>query len=263
MRRTIGILSLVLTAAASAVAEDLPRFDVASVKPSPEVAPGQNININLGTARHGEVTLTNTNLSDCIRYAYGLVSDEQISGPDWMRSYKLRFDIDAKAPVDTPVSRLLQMLQQLLTERFRLAIHREPKPMAHLELSVAKGGPKLKVSKDDGAAGLVEYGPGRLFYNHVPLHTLAVLLSRQLKQPVLDVTGIEGNFDVKLEWRPDGPQPVSKGPDAAPAKEADDMAFRRDLFGAVQAQLGLKLEPKKTPMDVLVIDHAEQVPVGN
>jgi uncharacterized protein (TIGR03435 family) len=261
------LLSLILVAVAPALcqkAADLPSFDVASVKPSPESGPGQSININLGTARHGEVTLQNTNVSDCVRFAYGLVSDEQVSGPDWIRSYQFRFDIDAKAPPDTPREQLLRMMQRLLAERFHLVLHREPRPVARLDLEVAKGGPKLHASLDSTVSGLVAYRPGQLAYNHIPLNTLAVLLSRQLKQPVIDNTGIAGFFDIKLEWLPDNPPRPSTGPDGAKkAAIPDDMDLRPDIFHAVQAQLGLKLETRRTPIDVLVIDHVDQVPVGN
>jgi len=258
MRGAIAPLVLMLLAAVGAPAQgaaDLPAFDVASVKPSLPVAPGQNININLGTARHGEVTLTNTNLSDCIRFAYELVSEAQIAGPDWLRSYELRYDIDAKAPPDTPRDRLLLMLQRLLAERFQLALHREPRPIAHLELQVAKSGLKLHASQDGAAAGRRYYGRGRLSYDGISIHTLAVLLSRQLRQPVLDKTGLEGTFDVNLEWTPDDPP--------SPAGEPSGLTLHPDIFGAVQSQLGLKLEMRKTPLEVLVVDRAEKVPAAN
>jgi uncharacterized protein (TIGR03435 family) len=155
------------------------------------------------------------------------------------------------------------MMQRLLAERFQLALHREPRPLAHLDLGVAKGGPKLHASGESTPSGLVAYGRGLLAYNHLALSTLAVLLSRQLKQPVLDNTGIPGFFDVKLEWLPDEPPRPSQGPDAAHAPEAADMNLRPDIFHAVQTQLGLKLESRKTPVEILVIDRVEQVPAGN
>jgi len=259
MRRTIAGLVFCLTAAAQTAAE-LPSFDVASVKPNTD--PGDRISINLGTARHGEVTLNNTNMNDCIRFAYGLSSNEQISGPLWMGDYKIRFDIDAKAPPDTPRDTLLLMLRRLLAERFHLALHGEPKPVAHYEIEVAKGGPKLPASGEE-ISRLVSYGRGLLDYRHIPMATFAVLLARQLKQPVLDRTGLNGAFDVKLEWRPDDPQPITRGPDPASQPEDREIESRPDLFHAIQAQLGLKLTSSKSPIEVLVIDHADQVPVGN
>ena len=127
----------------AAVAWAQPAFDVASVKPSPP-PPGDLININLGTESHGEVTLGNTTLSECIRFAYGLSSEDQIAGPDWIRDRHIRFDIIAKAPAATPHDQILRMMQTLLAERFRLAIHREPRRVAHLELMPGKGPSKAK-----------------------------------------------------------------------------------------------------------------------
>jgi uncharacterized protein (TIGR03435 family) len=226
-------------------------FDVASVKPSPDTG-GDSLNINLGTARHGVVTLTNTTLSECIQFAYGLSSEDQISGPDWIRDRRLRVDIVAKAPPDTPRDRLLLMTQALLAERFRLELHREPRPVAHYEISVAKGGPKLPEAKPDEPSGLVSYGRGKLHYTRVPMHSLELLLSRQLKQVVIDKTGLTGFYDFNLEWDPG---------DAAPEPSANTAL--PGIFKAIQQQLGLTLEARKTPLDVLVVDRAEKIPLGN
>ncbi len=245
---------------AAAAQTDLPSFDVASVKPNTEI--GASIRVNLGTARHGEVTLNNTNMNDCIRFAFNLSSNDQIEGPDWMGSYKIRFDIDAKAPPDTPRATLLLMTQRLLAERFHLALHRRSKAIAHYEIEAAPGGLKLAHSTEDPDTNLVGYGAGRLNYRHIPIATLAILLSRQLKQPVIDNTRLDGFYDIDLAWRPDDPQPISRGPDAAAPPEPPDMESRPDLFHAM-AQLGLKLVASKAPIDVLVIDHVDQVPVGN
>src|SRR5215467_13926598 len=108
-------------AVASAPAQ--PAFDVASVKQGGPVRPDGLLDINLGTAVHGVVTLSNTTLSECIRYAYGLANESQIAGPDWIRDRSIRFEIVAKAPADTPVDALRRMLQTLLNERFRLEMH--------------------------------------------------------------------------------------------------------------------------------------------
>src|ERR1051326_4002958 len=83
------------------VSTQRPEFEVASLKPSPASAPGEPININLGTFRNGRLTFGNASLSDLMKYAYGLVSDEQISGPDWIKT--TRFDVIAQtAPATTP-----------------------------------------------------------------------------------------------------------------------------------------------------------------
>lgn len=225
-----------------------PVFDVSSVKPSPPSA--GNIRINLGTAEHGEVTLRNTTLSECIQFAYGLSSEDQIVGPAWMRDRSLRVDIIAKAPPGTPRDQLLLMLQNLLVERFRLETHREARPLAHYELELGKGAPKIVESKDDfSSSNLRAYGRGRLSYAHLTMQALAILLSRQLKEVVIDETGLKGFYDINLEWAPE---------DAAP-----DGPPLPDVFTAVREQLGLRLEAKKTPVDAIVVDRADKVPIAN
>lgn len=248
MRRT---LPLALIAFATARAQP-PAFDVASLKPSPP-SETHYIDINLGTLKHGVVTLTNTTLSECLQFAYGLVSEEQIDGPDWIRDRHLRIDITAKTSPDTPRDQVLLMTQALLAERFRMELHREPRPVRHLELTVAKKGPRLPVSQEDAPPGTNNYSRGRLFYDRQSLHHVAVLLSRQLKQPVIDLTGLTGFYDVHLEWAPD---------DASPAETTGSEPLP-DIFRAVEQQLGLHLESRNTPIDILVIDRADKVPIAN
>jgi hypothetical protein len=95
---------LTLLSFATALAQS-PTFDVASVKPSPPS--GDLLNINLGTFSHGVVTLTNTTLSECIQYAYGLVSEDLINGPDWIRDHQLRVEIIAKTAPGTPLDQAI------------------------------------------------------------------------------------------------------------------------------------------------------------
>jgi uncharacterized protein (TIGR03435 family) len=233
-----------------------PAFDVASVKPSPPAPAGENININLGTARHGEVSLGNANLNECIRFAYGFVSQDQVAGPDWINDRETRFDILGKAPAtDTSREQLLQMLRSLLDERFRLKFHYEPKRIPHYALVIAKTGSKLAASQPEASARQ-SYGKGRIFHSQIRMDTLAMLLSRQLRQTVLDMTSLTGTYDVKLEWAPDLSQP-------AETKEAEERAAGPSIFTALQEQLGLKLEARKDPLQVMVVDRAERAPLPN
>jgi len=255
-RNTLHLLSAIFAACGAALAQSAAAptaFDVASVKPSPPSGSGL-LNINLGTFNHGVATLTNTTLSECIRFAYGLVSEDQISGPDWIRDRSLRVDIVAKTSPETPFSQALLMMQTLLAQRFHLDLHREPRPIRHFELALGKSAARLHESKDDAPVVNATYRRGLLFYDHMAMHTLAVLLSRQLKQPVIDLTGLSGFYDIHLEWSPDDPAGKEALPDVAPLP---------DVYHAVEAQLGLQLEPKKTAIDVLAIDRAEKVPIAN
>jgi uncharacterized protein (TIGR03435 family) len=238
----------------------LPTFDVASVHAVPN-APG-DYRANLGTATHGEVTLTNATLSQCLRYAFGINNDDQISGPDWIKSREFRYDIVAKAPPETPIAQLLLMLQGLLTEHFTLAIHRELKQKAFLALRIGKKGLKMQQSRDGAPPGGREIA-GAIVTNVMPMDHLTMLLSRFLRQPVVDMTGLKGNFEVKLEWTPESVQPPVAPvamPDPGAASPVDS---RPSIFVAVQEQLGLALESRKGPLEVIAVDRADKVPIEN
>jgi uncharacterized protein (TIGR03435 family) len=241
------LLSIVL----SCVALAQPTFDVASVKQGGPVRPDGLLDINLGTSNHGTVTLSNATLSECIQYAYGLTNEAQIAGPDWIRDRGVRFEIVAKAPPETPNEQLRLMLQTLLKDRFRLEMHRESRKVSHFLLTVAKTGPRMPVSEGAGPGARLLYGRGRLSYTRLSMDRFTVLLSRQLKEPVLNQTGLAGAYDVDLTWTPEDTPPET------------DRALGPDIFNAVQQQLGLKLEPSKRPLEVLAVDRAEKTPISN
>jgi uncharacterized protein (TIGR03435 family) len=261
MRRPIALtLGAAVLAAATAGAQSRPAFDVASLKPSPPLT-GDLININLGTARHGLLTLSNACLADCLRYAYSITNNEQIAGPDWIKFKDVRFDIQAKAPADTPLPRLREMLQTLLTERFKLESHTSQKSMSFVALVVGKNGPKIVEGVEDSDASHNSFIPGKIISNRIPMATLVTLLSRFLGETVVDMTGMKGWYAVNLEWTPEPPE-SRRPPESQPAAPAD-VAPGPTIFSAVESQLGLKLEHRKGPLDIMVIDHAERVPVGN
>jgi uncharacterized protein (TIGR03435 family) len=225
------------------------QFEVATVKRSPETG-SDTININLGNIRNGRVTLGNASLSDCLRFAYGIVSDAQIAGPDWIKSKAVRFDILAQAPADAPREQIMVMLQALLKERLKLELHHEPRELPHLALIAAKGGPKLKEAKPDAPQGNPSLF-GKIVAGRMTMGTLAMLISRFERQTVIDLTDLKGYYEFTLEWTPESR--------AAKAEEPPGPT----IFTAVQEQLGLRLEKRKGPIDVLVIDRAEQVPIEN
>jgi uncharacterized protein (TIGR03435 family) len=221
-----------------------PAFDVASVKPSPP-SPGDAISITLGAVNHGVVRMTNVTLGECVRWAYDLVSAEQLTGPAWIEERATRFDIIAKASPDTPLRQLRLMMRALLAERFALKLHSEPKRIEHYELTVSKAGLKLAVSPGDGPSHSPEYRTGVLNWSHLPMHTLAILLARQLKLLVLDSTNVSGFYDVNLQWTPD---------------DADVAGV--DIFSALR-KVGLNLERLKSPVDIWTVDSAEKTPREN
>ena len=132
-----------------------PAFDVASIKPVDMSTLGDSISMNIGTVRHEEVTFGNATLNDCIRFAYGMASDAEISGPDWIKSKRFLYDIDAKGAPGSSSEQLQAMMQALLAERFKLATHREQKEMSYYALEAAKGGAKIRrvAEKPDGFRG--------------------------------------------------------------------------------------------------------------
>jgi uncharacterized protein (TIGR03435 family) len=189
-------------------------------------------------------------LQNLLAQAYR-VRNFQISGPGWLDSE--RFDIVAKLPEEAGEDQLPAMLQALLEERFKLAFHREPKTLSAYVLVPGKGGPKLSAA--DGEIGGVRTTIGatrRHLSGKVDMSYLAGLLSNLLDRPVVDMTELKGVYDVDLEWS------VNDAPTAA--AQVDDPP---SLFTVLQERLGLRLESRKAPVDIYVIDHVERVPTGN
>jgi uncharacterized protein (TIGR03435 family) len=248
------VLSAVFAGAvmtATVCAQPNPTFDAASVKPVDVSTLGDSISMNIGTVRNGEVTFGNATLNDCIRFAYGVASDAQISGPEWIRAKRYLYNIDAKAAPGTSSAQLQAMMQTLLAERFRIVTHREQKEMSYYALEPAKGGVKMPSVKEvpDGFHG-TNFG-GRID-NIMPMQKLAYLLSRfETERPIIDRTGLDGTYQVKLSWT------------LRQTENANPDATETSLFTALEEQLGLKLEARKGPVDVLVVDSAEKIPTAN
>jgi uncharacterized protein (TIGR03435 family) len=226
-----------------------PAFDVAVVKISAPIT-GDTYNINTGRIVHNVLTLQNATLSDCLKFAYSLTADEQLAGPEWIRDKHYRFDVTAKALPGSPDDQLLLMLQALLKERFQMTVHRAQQVVPHYELVIGKYGSKLKESTvgPDEAKGAARLDG--ISSNRMQMNKLAMLLSRMTHLPVLDKTGLTGFYQFDLKYADE----VSKTPveNTSPS-----------LFTAVQEQLGLKLESRKGPVEVLVVDRAEKIPIEN
>ena len=242
MQSRNGAFLIAFLCLAGADAQPRPQFEVATVRSSPPPA-GDLININLGRVTNGTVTFNNASLSDCLKFAYGIVSDAQLQGPDWIKSKTVRFDIVAKAAPETPRDQLMAMVQALLAERLKLALHSEQRQLSFLALVVGKNGPKLKESEGTQGNPSIK---GRIAAQHMSMQLLATLLSRFERQTVVDMTGLKGTYEFQLVWAPD------TDPGSGPS-----------LFTAVQEQLGLRLEPRKGTLEVLVVDNAEKIPSEN
>jgi uncharacterized protein (TIGR03435 family) len=218
-----------------------PAFEAASIKLNTS---GSGSGGSKGSK--GQVVFTNVPLRRLIQRAYS-IQDFELVGPDWMAN--VRFDIAAKYPADSTAEQRPLMLQTLLAQRFHLTIHRETKEMPAYALVVAKNGPKLEASKEDGNSTTTNRG--RFEDTAVSMAGLAKQLAEQLEHPVVDKTGLTGVYTLKLEWTPDD-QPAGSEPALGPS-----------ISTALQDQLGLKLQTQKLPVEILVVDRVDRTPVDN
>jgi len=257
---------------AQAPAAQPPAFDVASVKPNKDGGPS-SVRVTPG----GMLTITNSNLRNIIRNAWNITNDQIVGGPDWLDSD--RFDITAKASQPFGQDQARAMLQALLADRFGLATHNETRelPVYLLVLARKDGalGPQMKKADVDCAAlfasvaaggkmperlpngnlpcGIsvrLNQGQGVVTGNGVAMEQLARNLVGGVGRIVVDKTGLAGYYDINVTFAADGPP--SAGAPAAPAPDPGGAS----LFTAMQEQLGLKLEPGRAPIPVLVIDRA-------
>jgi len=227
-------------------------FDVISVKPNKTGSGSTSIDWD-----DSKFDATNVSLMALLLNAYDLKDAQVINLPKWGES--VRFDIQAKVVDPNRKAKSLTddqnraMVQPILADRFQLKFHHETKVLPVYELVVAKSGPKFKDSKITGdqkaANGM---GPGSMRTSNttmmstaVPVSTLVDMLSSRLQRIVVDKTGLTGKYDLDLTWTPDD------GSTAAPDSNAPS------IFTALQEQLGLHLQPSKSPVETFVIDHVE------
>jgi uncharacterized protein (TIGR03435 family) len=226
-------------------------FEVASVKrASPPASGGVRSSMRLDP---GRLTCTNVTLKKLMVESYG-VKDYQVSGPDWLNTEI--YDIAATLPPGTTGDEVMLMIQTLLADRFKLVFHRDSKELPVYALVVGKGGSKLQ--EVEFGRGSTSGSPGHLTATRIAMRNLTEFLSRQTGLPVLDMTGLKGFYSFTLNYTPEA-APSAPSPET-PIPES---AVGPSLFTAVQEQLGLKLEARKAPVEILVVDHAEKVPTEN
>jgi uncharacterized protein (TIGR03435 family) len=220
-------------------AQTTPRvqFEVASIKPHPPDGP---LRVSMA-GEHGSIRYINVTVRACVRKAYGLRVFPLSQPGDPLATE--RYDIIAKAAGDASEAQTMQMLQALLEERFKLSVHRETKELPVYALVVGKKGPKFHEVKDDGSGAEIGGGDGhQIKAHHVSMKLLAGALQGYVGDPVLDETGLTGLYDLNLDFTLD----------------ENFSAEGSRIFEAVQEQLGLKLEARKGPVEVIVIDHVEK-----
>ena len=286
MRVAPRVVAVVLALSCGLLAQAGPTFDVVSIKPNKSATSGR-LNVSPG----GRFEWTNTTLKDLMRLAYMRFpydAREVAGGPSWIQSEGFTVIATTDRPLQTradglPVD-LIAMLKTLVEDRFQLKVHNEARDGAIYALVLARGDKKVGTglrSVPDACAdsikditagkaqqpqprrngpGPCSFGgpPGRIVANAVTMTMFANLLSGSVGQPVVDRTGLTGSFDIELTFDPASAAKAAKAVPSDPTAPIAPDNTAPSVFTALQEQLGLKLEPTRGPVDVLVIDHVER-----
>jgi uncharacterized protein (TIGR03435 family) len=235
----------------------IPAFDVASVKvsqPGADSGPRRGDRIQVSP---GSVTMRGISLKASVRWAWH-VSDSQVVGPDWLDSQ--RYEIAGKAAGPATEDELRLMMQTLLRERFKLTLHVQTKELGAYLLVPGKNGPKVHESTTQGEASIdINQRQWSVSVQRTPVARLVDMMSNALHAPVIDMTGLKGRYDLELNVAKYAADMVAPGK-SVESTPMDTVAL---LTTVLQSELGLKLEAKKVPLEVVVIDHAEKSPIEN
>ena len=254
-----GVSGLILLAAWASPGQNSQAplsFEAASIRPAEPAGPGA---VSSSRSTRGRIEFHAVTLRGVIAAAYR-VKEYQVSGPAWLDGQE--WEIVAKLPEGAPQSQAPDMLQNLLAARFKLQVHRDRKEVSGLALVVGSGGPKLKKADENAAPGRgrggfrMSTGPsgGRMIAPRATMAMLASAIAALTGTPVVDVTHLDGTYDIELEYGPD---------DLAAAAPADAAAEpRASIYTSIQ-KLGLKLESRKVPVEMIVVDRAEKTPTEN
>ena len=253
---TIRLPAFVLACAPFAWSQAVKEFDVTSIKPHKD----DDGRVGISIAPGGLFRATNAPLNMLMQTAYDLRPGQLVGAPKWIDA--ARYDIEAKMAEPPPQNAgpdgLRPYLQSMLEQRFQLKSHREMRDMQVYQLVAGKGGPKMKEADAAGQGPRIRMGRGLITATQINMDQLARELSRQLGSPVVNQTGLTGNFDLELKFTPEGPAgpggPGGAGGEGASAPGGDGPT----IFTAIQEQLGLKLESKKSAVNVFVVDKIEK-----
>ena len=231
-------------------------FDVASIKVNTTGDGGWL----LSPPRRGVEKIVNLELRKIIASSFRTQDKLILGGPSWIDT--TRYNIDAKGADDVTDVVVWEMMRSLLAERFHLKYHIETREMEVYALSIARGGHKLgdpaqglcgAAIKAGEECGAIKFPPYGVAIDNAPVGALTAVMARRLQNlPVVDDTGLKGRYDALVRWRPDDMTPEQL--DALPAEaRPPDMS----MFEAFERQAGLKLEVRKRPTRVVVIDSIE------
>jgi uncharacterized protein (TIGR03435 family) len=224
-----------------------PRFEVASIK----LHHGPPPTSNWRTVSGSRILFRSATLRGLVLYAFGLQTYE-VPGIRSLDNDPYDLEADVGDGRVRTLEEFRPMMQTLLAERYKFVAHRETRDMPVYALVVGKGGLKLKESAPDAVESRTfSYGGGRnvkLRATGLTMESFASLISNhdQMDRPILNKTGLAGRYDFELRYVPEY-QRAGPGP--------HDSSDETDVFGVVREQLGLRLEPMKMPVDVLVVDH--------
>jgi uncharacterized protein (TIGR03435 family) len=264
---TFGILHATPSQAQSQLASNAagPAFSSVSLKPHTATAEPNRSKIAFDM-QDGTFTARGVTLQTLIELAYHSQSAQLVGGPEWLNSAK--FDLDAKVDKSFFANMHNQapdhtgggdphgaMFKALLADQFKLALHPETRNLPAYELVVDSNAPKLQESK----TAMLRVDRGALDSQGIPMDILAQQLSLRLGRPVVDRTGLKGHYAFNLHWTPDPSEDERmRASDWQGGAPSASVPTGPPLLEAVQQQLGLKLVPVTEPVQVLVIDHAEQ-----
>jgi uncharacterized protein (TIGR03435 family) len=274
----------------SAAALAQPAFEVASIKPSNPTEGGVTAGVHIDGS---QVRAAQLSLKDYIGMAYR-VRAYQIAGPDWLAEQ--RFDLAATLPAGSSTAQFSEMMQSLLVERFNLKLHHDKKEFPVYVLEVGKTQLKLQASKPDpkvddaepkGTANVtgsgssqgvsINLGQGssytfsnnRFEATRLTMTQFAGNLERFVDRPIVDMTGLDGRYDFGLDLTEEDYRlmliraGVNSGVVLPPAAlRLLENGSPVSLFDALQ-KVGLKLDARKSPLEVLVIDEARKTPTDN
>lgn len=227
------------------------KFEVASVKPSP---PGPRDFAGIRPLAGGQTYVAQSvPLRLMIKLMYKITDDQIVGGPAWMADD--RWDVDAKAEKPSNLDQLHEMFQNLLADRFGLKFHKEKRDLTALVMTVDKSGSKLKSSQgtDPYDIPIKGVGRGQIAGTRVPIPYFCWWIAQNMNIPVVDQTSLTGFYDFTFQL------PLPPPPEAgAPPQRITPADLLPDFVAAMRDQLGLKLEHKKAPVEVFVIDSVEK-----
>jgi bla regulator protein blaR1 len=261
---TFGLFNLApvhVQAQAETATPSGPIYSSVSIKPS-VIVNGDNRAKMMFSLTDGSFVANGVTLERLIELAYH-VQEARISGPQDLLN-KTKFDIKAQL-ASSYVQQMSEhkggedqgMLRSILSDQFKLVTHSEARTLPAYDLVVDETGAKIQPSGNEPR--MMHLGRGELTSSGVPLELLAAQLSERLGRPVVDKTGLKGNYAFDLHWTPDRSEEENlkqSGELVAPGQPADSNGPA--LLTALQEQLGLKLQPNTEPVEVLVVDHVEE-----